>query len=195
MTRNLTLGLGKVPWLRKQWQSLWSVTQLPQDSRNNDRACGVQHTTPQDSTGALERCSDTAQATTTLTLHLPVLLGTESVLTAKSQGMPHSLGDQLLGICLGGHWQLCWCYFYCCDVACLLISRWWLAGLLISCWRPASLLISHQQLAHRLVSLGVHQKLSRNRVLSLRVMHNAVSVAYLVNWTLPCLLLCSQLRF
>ena len=46
---------------------MWSVTQLPQDSRNNDRACGVQYTTPQDSTGALERCSDTAQATTTLT--------------------------------------------------------------------------------------------------------------------------------
>ena len=42
------------------------MTQLPQDSRNNDRACGVQYTTPQDSTGALERCSDTAQATTTI---------------------------------------------------------------------------------------------------------------------------------
>ena len=55
----------RVPWLRKQWQSLWSVTQLPQDSRNNDRACGVQYTTPQDSAGALARCSDTAQATTT----------------------------------------------------------------------------------------------------------------------------------
>ena len=55
----------RVPWLRKQWQSLWSGTQLPQDSRNNDWACGVQYTTPQDSTGALERCSDTAQATTT----------------------------------------------------------------------------------------------------------------------------------
>ena len=76
-----------------------------------------------------------------LTPHLPVLLGIESTLSTKSWGMPHLLVDQVPDACLGGHRQLCRCYFYPCDVTCLLISR--------------------QRLVSLPVTFGIHRKLSR----------------------------------